>query len=95
MLGLAVYAVWQDGRRREKEIQKEILVGYYARKMCGMLSDMQIESMFQLAKSDGVLPLIKERGNFDWHSDLILALAKKAPVRSIQSFPSLVPLKEF
>lgn len=75
----------------KKAIQKEILVGYYTRKMCGMLSDCQIESMFQLAKSDGILPLIKKKGNFDWHSDLILDLAKKAPVQSIQSLYTKIP----
>ena len=75
----------------KKSIQKEISVGYYTRKICGMLSDSQIESMFQLAKSDGILPLIKEKGKFDWHSDLILDLAKKAPVQSLQSLYTKIP----
>jgi len=63
----------------KKAIQKEILIGYYARKICGKLSDIQIERMFQIAQSDGILPLIREKGKFDWHSELILALMKRMP----------------
>jgi len=68
----------------KKVLNKEIKIGYYARKICGGLSDRQIESFFQVAKSDGIIPLIKEKGNFDWHSSLIFALAKRLSVRSIQ-----------
>jgi digeranylgeranylglycerophospholipid reductase len=64
----------------KKAIQKEILIGYYARKICGRLSDIQIERMFQIAKSDGIIPLIKEKGSFDWHSELILSLMKTLPL---------------
>jgi len=63
----------------KKTIQKEILIGYYARKVCAKLSDAQIETVFQIAQNDGVIPLIKEKGNFNWHYDLILALMKRIP----------------
>jgi len=72
----------------KKEIQKEILVGYYTRKICEKLSDSQVENMFQIARNNGVIPLIKKKGNFDWQSDVILALAKRAPFKSIQSLCS-------
>jgi len=61
----------------KKAIKKEILIGYYARKICGKLSNAQIERMFQIANSDGIIPLIRERGDFDWHSSLVLALFRK------------------
>lgn len=63
----------------KKTIQKEILIGYYARKVCAKLSDAQIETVFQIAQNDGVIPLIKEKGNFNWHYELILALMKRIP----------------
>ena len=63
----------------KRSIQKEILIGYYARKLCGKMSDSQIERMFQIAKTDGIFPLIREKGNFDWQSDLILSLFKRTP----------------
>jgi digeranylgeranylglycerophospholipid reductase len=69
----------------KRAIQKEILIGYYARKICGKLSDIQIERMFQIAQSDGILPLVREKGKFDWHSELILALMKRMPF-----WPSLI-----
>ena len=72
----------------KKEIQKEIMVGHYTRKICEKLSDSQVENMFQIALTDGVIPLMKKKGNFDWQSEIILALAKKAPFKSIQSLCS-------
>jgi len=64
----------------KEALQKEILVGYYTRKICAKLSDRQIEKMFKIAKNDGIIPLIREKGNFDWHSELILLLLKKLPL---------------
>lgn len=64
----------------KKAIQKEILIGYYARRICAKLSNAQIEKMFRIAQNDGILPFIKERGNFDRHSELILLLLKRLPL---------------
>ena len=33
-----------------------------------------------LARRDGVIPLIRAKGHFDWQSGLILDLLRKAPV---------------
>jgi flavin-dependent dehydrogenase len=63
----------------KRTIQKEILVGYYVRKICAKFNDAQLEKMFQVAQNDGVIPLIKEKGNFDWHRELVLTLMKKIP----------------
>ncbi len=64
----------------KKAILKEIVVGYYTRKICAQLNDSQIERLFLLAKNNGIFPYIRENGNFDFHGDLILDLARKAPV---------------
>ncbi len=63
----------------KKVIQREILVGYYARKICAKFSDAQLEKMFQFAQNDGVIPLIKEKGNFDLHKGLVMKLMRKIP----------------
>ena len=63
----------------KRAIQREILVGYYARKFCAKFNDAQLEKMFQVAQNDGVIPLIKEKGNFDWHRELVLTLMRKIP----------------
>jgi geranylgeranyl reductase family protein len=63
----------------KKAIGKEILFGYLARKACSRFSDAEIEQMFYKAQTNGVLPLIKEKGNFDWHGSLLFPLIKKIP----------------
>ena len=64
----------------KRDLRKEILIGYYTRRIYGKLSDMQTEKIFQIAKNDGAIPLVKEKGNFDWHSDLLFALFKRFPL---------------
>jgi digeranylgeranylglycerophospholipid reductase len=58
-------------------LQKEIVLGHMTRKMCAKLTDSQMESIFRLAQTDGIIPIIRNKGDFDWHSDLILALARR------------------
>jgi geranylgeranyl reductase family protein len=58
-------------------VQREIVLGGMARRICARLSDLQMERIFHLAQTDGVIPIIREKGDFDWHGDLILALVKR------------------
>jgi geranylgeranyl reductase family protein len=67
----------------KKAIQREIQIGYRARKIYAKLSDRQIEKMFQIAAGDGIIPLIREKGNFDLHSELLLILLKRMPFRQV------------
>ncbi len=60
-----------------KALQREILIGYYTRKACARLSDARIEGLFRLAQTDGIMPLVRAKGDFDWHGDLIVALLKR------------------
>lgn len=76
-------------KRWRKIIHKELTVGFYTRKICSRLKDREVERLFQIARDDGVFPLIKDMARFDWQKDIILALAKKATVRSIQALPQL------
>jgi digeranylgeranylglycerophospholipid reductase len=63
--------------RWRKAIQREIVIGYHTRKMCSRLSDSQVESLFHLAQTDGIFPIIRETADFDWHSGLIFALLQR------------------
>jgi digeranylgeranylglycerophospholipid reductase len=58
-------------------LQKEILVGQRTRRLCARLSDGRIESLFQLARTDGIVPIIRSTADFDWHSGLIFALLRR------------------
>lgn len=69
--------------RWRKAIQKEILVGHYTRRMCSRLSDSQVESLFHLAKTDGIIPIIRETADFDWHSGMIFALLRRLSFMSV------------
>jgi geranylgeranyl reductase family protein len=64
----------------KRALQKEILVGYYARQLYARLSQTHIEKLFELAQSDGIIPLIQQTARFDWQSELILDLLQRAPV---------------
>jgi digeranylgeranylglycerophospholipid reductase len=58
-------------------MQREIVLGRMARRICARLTDAQMERIFFLAQTDGIIPIIREKGDFDWHGDLILALVKR------------------
>ena len=60
-----------------KAIQKEIVIGYTTRRMCSRLSDRQVQGLFHLAQTDGIIPIIRETADFDWHSGLIAALLQR------------------
>lgn len=64
-------------RRWKGLLQREIIVGHYTRRMCARLSDGRIESLFQLARTDGIVPIIREKADFDWHSELLFALLQR------------------
>ena len=68
---------WKAGLRRE------ISVGYYARKIYSWMSEGQFETLFALAQSDGIIPLIQKEGRFDWQSGVILSLFRKVAVAEI------------
>jgi digeranylgeranylglycerophospholipid reductase len=70
--GLAGYE-----RRWKALLAKEILVGQRARRMCARLSDGRIESLFELARTDGIMPIIREKADFERHSGLIFALLQR------------------
>ncbi len=73
--GAAALAGYEAGWR--KVLQKEIVIGHFARRMCARLSDGQVEGLFHLAQTDGIIPIIRETADFDWHSGLIFALIER------------------
>lgn len=70
--GLAAYE-----RRWKALLAREILVGQRTRRMCARLSDGRIESLFELARTDGIMPIIRDRADFERHSGLIFALLQR------------------
>jgi digeranylgeranylglycerophospholipid reductase len=61
-------------------LKREILIGHYVRKAFGALDDGQIEKLMDILRQDGVIPLVRACGHFDWQSGLIVELLRKAPI---------------
>jgi digeranylgeranylglycerophospholipid reductase len=61
-------------------LKREILVGHYVRKAFAALDDRQIERLMDVARQDGVIPIVRAKGQFDWQSGLIVDLLRKTPV---------------
>ena len=66
-------------RAWRRALQREILVGHYARKIYARFTDKQIDRLFDLARTDGIVPHVQATGSFDWQSQLIVDLAQKVP----------------
>jgi digeranylgeranylglycerophospholipid reductase len=58
-----------------KKLDPELRAGIMLRNIFSKLSDNQIDFLMDLAKRDGVLPLI-QKAHFDWHRDLISYLIR-------------------
>jgi digeranylgeranylglycerophospholipid reductase len=57
------------------KVEPELKAGIILRNVFSRLSDHQIDLLIDLAKRDGILPMIK-KSNFDWHKDIIFSLSR-------------------
>jgi geranylgeranyl reductase family protein len=76
--GLAVYQQrWRQ--RLGPEFQAQLALRMLAQRM----SDAEIDSLFDLALTDGVMPIVRRTAQFNRHRDLIVALFNHAPARRV------------
>jgi len=76
--GLAVYQQrWRQ--RLGPEFQTQLALRMLAQRM----SDAEIDSLFNLALTDGVMPIVRRTAQFNRHRDLIVALFRHAPARRV------------
>jgi geranylgeranyl reductase family protein len=61
----------------------EILAQQQLRELAHQLGDDDIEAFFDLARTDGVMPIVRQTARFNQHRALILALLKHPPARRI------------
>ena len=63
-------------REWKKKLERELKIGYYARKLYEHLTDKQIDRVFDIIKSRGIDEALLKRGDvpFDWHGEVILKL---------------------
>jgi digeranylgeranylglycerophospholipid reductase len=58
-----------------KRIEPELKAGLMLRSIFSKISDRQIDVLMDLAKRDGIMPLV-EKAHFDWHKDLVSHLVR-------------------
>jgi geranylgeranyl reductase family protein len=68
---------WRE--RLSAEFQAQIKLRLVAHRM----SDADIEALFELARTDGVMPIVRRTAAFNRHRQLILELLKHPPVRQL------------
>jgi flavin-dependent dehydrogenase len=75
---LAVYQQrWRQ--RLGPEFQAQLALRMLAQRM----TDAEIDSLFDLALTDGVMPIVRRTAQFNRHRNLIVALFKHAPSRQV------------
>ncbi len=76
--GLASYErAWRDQLGEEFVEQRSL------RDLVTRLSDREIDSFFELARTDGIMPIVRKTAQFNQHRHLIRALLRHPPARKI------------
>ncbi|MBI3811382.1 MAG: NAD(P)/FAD-dependent oxidoreductase [Nitrospirae bacterium] len=80
-----------DMRWRAK-LEAELKLGLLIREFYSELSDRQVDRLFDLARIEGVLPMIRKNAHFDWHGPIIRSVLNNgflgAVVRSTLGIPA-------
>lgn len=67
----------------QARLGSEIRVGLKFRRLAARLNDGAIDALVELARIDGLVPLLKQTANFNWHGSSALALLRHAQFRKI------------
>jgi len=80
-LGEAALAEYE--RRWRKRLAPELRAQLALRRVAERLTDAEIDGLLELARSDGIMPIVRRTARFNQHRDLIVALFKHPPARRI------------
>ena len=75
---LAIYE-----RRWRKRLGSELRWQLLLRRMAHRLRDEDIDALFELARTDGIMPLVRRTAAFNHHREFITALFKHPPARRL------------
>jgi len=70
-------------RRWKARLKNELDTQLSFRKLAQQMSDADIEGLFELARTDGVMPIVRKTASFNRHRSLILALLRHRPARQL------------
>jgi geranylgeranyl reductase family protein len=69
--------------RWRRRLGPELRAQLALRMLAQRLTDSHVEALFELACTDGVMPIVRRTARFNHHRDLILSLLKHPPVRRV------------
>ncbi len=78
---LSAAALREYERRWRARFQPEFKAQLALRFVAQRMRDTDIDALFDLAKTDGILPLVRQSARFNQHRDFILALLRHQPAR--------------
>lgn len=78
---LSAAALREYERRWKARFQGEFNAQLAMRFVAHRMRDTDIDALFDLAKTDGILPLVRQTARFNKHRDFILALLRHRPAR--------------
>ncbi|MFA5909835.1 MAG: NAD(P)/FAD-dependent oxidoreductase [Vicinamibacterales bacterium] len=78
---LSAHALKDYERRWRGRFQSEFSAQLALRFVAQKMRDADIDALFTLATTDGILPLVRQTARFNKHRDFILALLKHPPAR--------------
>lgn len=70
-------------RRWRQRLGPEIRAGLAFRKMAIRLSDRAIDALVELARVDGIVPLLKQTADFNWHGAAAMSLLRNSSFRRV------------
>ena len=70
-------------RRWRKRLGSELRWQLLLRRMAQRLTDNDIDALFELARTDGIMPLVRRTAAFNHHREFISALFKHPPARRV------------
>jgi geranylgeranyl reductase family protein len=80
-LGQERLASYEAGWR--KRLGRELRWQQILRGITQALSDTEINSLFELARTDGIMPIVRRTAAFNHHREFIVALLKHPPARRV------------
>jgi digeranylgeranylglycerophospholipid reductase len=75
-------------RRWKGQLEQERSTGLYYRQLWTSLSDRKLETLFKLARINGIIPLVRKTANFDWHRNVLTSVSRYGLVRRILGLPA-------
>jgi len=80
-LSAASLSVYED--RWRSQLGEEFAAQMSLRRIANRLSDQEIDALFELARTDGIMPLVRKTAQFNQHRALIVSLLNHPPARHL------------